>query len=145
VQNSCAPNPRSARLECVVVLHAIGSGGRSPDGDVRGTRERDLLTNPHTPMHHTRASVLAAEPEATRADRMRHLAGHSAVFLLEVENLDAIECALAGMPIVKARHETFSLLPSCTHASPAARRLGSRCACQPSRRRMLPREPRPGS
>ena len=58
-------------------------------------------------MYQTRASVLAAEPEATRAERTRDLAGHSALLFLEVDDLDAVERALAGVPVVKARHETF--------------------------------------
>ena len=58
-------------------------------------------------MYQTRASVLAAEPEATRAERARDLAGHAAVLFLEVDDLDAVERALAGVPVVKARHESF--------------------------------------
>jgi uncharacterized glyoxalase superfamily protein PhnB len=58
-------------------------------------------------MYQTRASVLAAEPEATRAERTRDLAGHAALLFLEVDDLDAVERALAGVPVVKARHETF--------------------------------------
>lgn len=58
-------------------------------------------------MYQTRASVLAVEPEATRAERTRDLAGHAALLFLEVDDLDAVERALAGVPVVKARHETF--------------------------------------
>ena len=58
-------------------------------------------------MYQSRASVLAAEPEATRAERARDLAGHSAALFLEVDDLDAVERAMVGVPIVKARHETF--------------------------------------
>ena len=58
-------------------------------------------------MYQSRASVLAAEPDATRPERARDLAGHSAVLFLEVDNLDVVELALAGVPVVKARHETF--------------------------------------
>jgi uncharacterized glyoxalase superfamily protein PhnB len=58
-------------------------------------------------MYQSRASVLAAEPEATRTERARDLAGHAIALFLEVDDLDAIERAMAGVPIVKARHETF--------------------------------------
>lgn len=58
-------------------------------------------------MYQTRASVLDAEPETTRAARARDLAGHAAALFLEVDDLDAVERALAGAPVVKARHETF--------------------------------------
>ena len=58
-------------------------------------------------MYQSRASVLAAEPEATRPERAHDLAGHSALLFLEVDNLDAVERALVGVPVVKARHETF--------------------------------------
>lgn len=58
-------------------------------------------------MYQSRASVLAAEPEATRPERARDLAGHAAALFLEVNDLDAVERALAGVPVVKARHETF--------------------------------------
>ena len=58
-------------------------------------------------MYQTRASVLAVEPEATRAERARDLAGRAAVLFLEVDDLDAVERALAGVQVVKARHETF--------------------------------------
>lgn len=58
-------------------------------------------------MYQTRASVLAAEPEATRAERAREIAGHAAALFIEVNDLDAVEGALIGAPVVKVRHETF--------------------------------------
>ena len=58
-------------------------------------------------MYQSRASVLAAEPEAARAERTRDLDGHAALLFLEVDDLDAVERALADVPVVKARHETF--------------------------------------
>ena len=58
-------------------------------------------------MYQSRASVLAAESEATRPERARDLAGHAALLFLEVDNLEEVERALAGVPVVKARHETF--------------------------------------
>jgi uncharacterized glyoxalase superfamily protein PhnB len=58
-------------------------------------------------MYQTSASVLAAEPEASRAERARELDGHSIALFLEVDDLDAVERALDGVPVVKARHDTF--------------------------------------
>lgn len=53
-------------------------------------------------MYQTRASVLAERPEA--ADE---LVGHSTVLFISVDDLDQIERAVAGAPVVKARHHTF--------------------------------------
>jgi uncharacterized glyoxalase superfamily protein PhnB len=53
-------------------------------------------------MYQTRASVLAEQPEAAA-----ELMGHSTVLFIEVENLDRIEQAVAGAPVVKPRHDTF--------------------------------------
>jgi uncharacterized glyoxalase superfamily protein PhnB len=53
-------------------------------------------------MYQTRASVLAERPDAAA-----ELAGHSTVLFITVENLDRIETAVAGSPIVKPRHDTF--------------------------------------
>ena len=53
-------------------------------------------------MYQTRASVLAEAPD-TAAD----LAGHSVVLFITVADLDAVEKALAGAPVVKPRHQTF--------------------------------------
>jgi uncharacterized glyoxalase superfamily protein PhnB len=53
-------------------------------------------------MYQTRASVLAERPDAAG-----ELAGHSAVLFITVPDLDPIETALAGAPIVKPRHDTF--------------------------------------
>jgi uncharacterized glyoxalase superfamily protein PhnB len=53
-------------------------------------------------MYQTRASVLAEQPEAAR-----ELAGHSIVLFITVDDLDSVEKALAGAPVVKPRHDTF--------------------------------------
>ena len=53
-------------------------------------------------MYQTRASVLAERPDAAS-----ELAGHSTVLFITVEDLDRIETALAGSPVVKPRHDTF--------------------------------------
>ena len=53
-------------------------------------------------MYQTRASVIAEQPD-TEAD----LGGHSTVLFITVTNLDAVEAAMAGAPVVKPRHTTF--------------------------------------
>jgi len=53
-------------------------------------------------MYQTRASVLAEEPNAAA-----ELAGHSITLFITVDDLDEIERALAGVPVVKPRHKTF--------------------------------------
>ena len=53
-------------------------------------------------MYQTRASVVAESPE-TAGD----LAGHSVALFITVPDLDAVERALAGAPVVKPRHKTF--------------------------------------
>lgn len=53
-------------------------------------------------MYQTRASVVAENPKAAA-----ELSGHSAVLFFTVADLDAIEAAVAGAPVVKPRHKTF--------------------------------------
>jgi uncharacterized glyoxalase superfamily protein PhnB len=53
-------------------------------------------------MYQTRASVAADLPEAAR-----DLHGHSTALFLTVEDLDVVEKALAGAPVLKPRHKTF--------------------------------------
>jgi uncharacterized glyoxalase superfamily protein PhnB len=53
-------------------------------------------------MYQTRASVLAEKP-----DQASELTGHSTALFLTVENLDPVERAMKGAPLVKARHQTF--------------------------------------
>ncbi len=53
-------------------------------------------------MYQTRTSVLAEDPKAA-AD----LAGHSVALFITVENLDQVEQAIKGAPVVKPRHQTF--------------------------------------
>ena len=53
-------------------------------------------------MYQTRASVLD-DGTHTAAE----LAGHSVALFLQVADLDEVEIALAGAPVVKARHQTF--------------------------------------
>lgn len=53
-------------------------------------------------MYQTRASVLAERPDA--AD---DVVGHSTVLFITVDDLDRIEAAVSGAPVVKPRHNTF--------------------------------------
>jgi uncharacterized glyoxalase superfamily protein PhnB len=53
-------------------------------------------------MYQTRASVLAESPETAK-----ELDGHSVALFLVVDDLDAVEGAVAGAPVVKPRHKTF--------------------------------------
>lgn len=54
-------------------------------------------------MYQTRASVLADAPGVTADD----LRGHSTALFITVHNLDEVEEAMAGAPVVKPRHTTF--------------------------------------
>jgi uncharacterized glyoxalase superfamily protein PhnB len=53
-------------------------------------------------MYQTRASVLADTPASAS-----ELVGHSTVLFITVPDLDSVERAVAGAPIVKPRHKTF--------------------------------------
>jgi uncharacterized glyoxalase superfamily protein PhnB len=53
-------------------------------------------------MYQTRASVLAERPEA-----VDDFASPSTVLFITVDDLDRIEAAVAGAPVVKPRHDTF--------------------------------------
>ncbi|MGH7533016.1 MAG: VOC family protein [Gemmatimonadales bacterium] len=53
-------------------------------------------------MYQTRASVVAEDP-ALAAE----MSGHSITLFITVPDLDAIEHAIAGAPVVKPRHKTF--------------------------------------
>ncbi len=53
-------------------------------------------------MYQTKASVIAEHPEAEP-----ELRGHSTALFITVKDLDAVEKAVAGAPVVKARHKTF--------------------------------------
>jgi len=53
-------------------------------------------------MYQTRASVLAENPKAEA-----ELTGHSVTLFITVADIDAVEKALAGAPVVKAKHKTF--------------------------------------
>lgn len=70
-----------------------------PDGRlIFGAAQRDGIEV----MYQTRASVIEERPEA--ASEMN---GKSIVLFIQVDDIDAIEKALAGAPVVKPRHDTF--------------------------------------
>lgn len=53
-------------------------------------------------MYQTRASVIAERPESAS-----ELTGHSAALFITTDDLDAVEKAIAGVPVVSQRHTTF--------------------------------------
>jgi uncharacterized glyoxalase superfamily protein PhnB len=53
-------------------------------------------------MYQTRASVIADSPGIAA-----ELDGHSVTLFITVNDLDAVERAIAGAPVVKPRHQTF--------------------------------------
>jgi uncharacterized glyoxalase superfamily protein PhnB len=53
-------------------------------------------------MYQTRASVIEDQPDSAAS-----LDGHSVALFITVNDLDEVERAVAGAPVVKARHETF--------------------------------------
>ena len=53
-------------------------------------------------MYQTRASVIADRPGAAA-----ELTGHSTALFITTDDLGAAERALAGVPVVQARHKTF--------------------------------------
>ena len=53
-------------------------------------------------MYQTRASVLDDNPAMAKS-----LDGHSIALFITVDDLDAVEKAVTGAPVVKARHKTF--------------------------------------
>jgi uncharacterized glyoxalase superfamily protein PhnB len=71
----------------------------APDGTlVFASVEKDAIEI----MYQTRASVLADRPDAAR-----ELTGHSTALFFTVEDLDGVERAVAGAPVVMPRHKTF--------------------------------------
>ncbi len=58
-------------------------------------------------MYQTVASVLADTPDSERDAKADELRGDATVLFLQVDNIDETERALAGAPLVKARHTTF--------------------------------------
>lgn len=53
-------------------------------------------------MYQTRASVISEQPGSAG-----DLTGHSVALFITVDDLDKVEKSLAGVPVVKPRHQTF--------------------------------------
>ena len=53
-------------------------------------------------MYQTRASVVADAPALAR-----ELTGHSVTLFITVDNIEEVERAMAGAPVLKPRHDTF--------------------------------------
>jgi uncharacterized glyoxalase superfamily protein PhnB len=53
-------------------------------------------------MYQTRASVIEERPESAS-----ELVGHSTALFITTDDLDAVEKAIAGAPVVSPRHTTF--------------------------------------
>ena len=53
-------------------------------------------------MYQTRASVIADRPDAAS-----EMSGHSTGLFITTEDLDAVEKAIEGAPVIKPRHTTF--------------------------------------
>jgi uncharacterized glyoxalase superfamily protein PhnB len=78
---------------------AIENQVPGPDGSlVFASLKRDAIEV----MYQTRASVLVDD-----ATLEHELAGHSVTLFISVGDLDAVERAVAGAPVVKPRHDTF--------------------------------------
>jgi len=70
-----------------------------PDGKILfASVERDGVEV----MYQTRASVIEDNPAMAKS-----LDGHSIALFITVDDLDSMEKAVAGAPVVKARHKTF--------------------------------------
>lgn len=109
-----AAAPRLKHLTPVLVVDSVEPGLRfwsdrfgfqienevpGPDGKlIFASAKRDGIEI----MYQTRASVLADDPE-----RATEMDGHSVALYIEVEDLDAVERAVTGAPVVKPRHRTF--------------------------------------
>lgn len=53
-------------------------------------------------MYQTRASVVADAPALAK-----ELTGHSVTLFITVDNIEEVERAMAGAPVLKPRHDTF--------------------------------------
>jgi uncharacterized glyoxalase superfamily protein PhnB len=78
---------------------AVANRVPGPDGRlVFASVERDGIEV----MYQTRESVAAERPESAA-----ELVGHSVALFITVDDIDAVEKALAGAPVVAPRHRTF--------------------------------------
>lgn len=106
--------PPLNRLTPVLVVDAvepciqfwIDRFGLSPESEVPGDDGRLVFAivkkGDVEIMYQTRASVIADLP-----GEEHELVGHSTTLFITTEDLNAVERALHGVPIVKPRHKTF--------------------------------------
>lgn len=106
--------PTLGRLTPVLVVDAvepciqwwIERFGLAPESEVPGPDGRLVFAivkkGDVEIMYQTRASVLAERPEDAP-----DLVGHSTVLFITTGDLDAVERAIEGAPVVQPRHKTF--------------------------------------
>lgn len=111
---SPAPVPKLKQLTPVLLVDAVEPGlafwveklGFTAENQVPGPDGKLLFASAKAGgievMYQTRASVLVESPGLAK-----DLEGHSIVLFIAVEDLTAVETAIAGAPVVKARHTTF--------------------------------------
>jgi uncharacterized glyoxalase superfamily protein PhnB len=112
--SSSSASPRVQRLTPVLVVDAVEPCigfwverfGFTAENQVPGPDGKlvfaSVVKGDIEVMYQTRASVLAERPDAGP-----ELTGHSTALFIKVENLDEVERAIQGVPLVKARHKTF--------------------------------------
>ncbi len=106
--------PRLKRLTPVLVVEAVEPCirfwterlGFTAENEVPGPGGKLIFASARKDgievMYQTRESVVADQPGIAK-----ELDGRSIVLFITVESLDAVEHAVAGAPVVKARHKTF--------------------------------------
>ena len=106
--------PQLSRLTPVLIVDAvepcirfwIERFGLAPESEVPGEDGKLVFAivkkGDVEIMYQTRASVIADLPAAGP-----DLIGHSTALFITTEDLDAVERALEGVPVVRARHKTF--------------------------------------
>ena len=112
--SAAAAVPQLTQLTPVLVVEAVepclafwtGRFGFTAENEVPGPDGKLVFASAKKDaievMYQTRASVMADQPAL--AGEMN---GRSIVLFVTVPDLDAVERALAGVPVVKARHKTF--------------------------------------
>ncbi len=112
--SAASVSPQLTQLTPVLVVEAVepclafwtGRFGFASDKQVPGPDGRLVFASAKKDaievMYQTRTSVVADLPALAK-----ELDGRSTVLFITVPDLDAVERALAGAPVVKARHKTF--------------------------------------
>jgi uncharacterized glyoxalase superfamily protein PhnB len=114
ITTSSRSAPQLSRLTPVLVVDAvepciqfwIERFGLAPESEVPGDDGKLVFAivkkGDVEIMYQTRASVIADRPAAES-----ELSGHSTGLFITTEDLDAVEGALDGAPVVQERHKTF--------------------------------------